>query len=224
MTKSKLTPKQPIEPAKSITEFEVSDGGTLCMANFDEAETRADFYEDVAGSSGSPMHLAEAMDECQPLAWAVESIYSDFRYEIEVDLKAAKDGGSRHKRRLTSLKARLKALPEEPEEGAPAWLLSLTSKEFEDRIVPEIDTWFSEPPDWDSEDGYLPEASTAQGAAKSFFEEMTGDELETLGVEIIEGDHPGSSYYAAELRGDIDAANRAATAAGIPVRFVVAKD
>ena len=37
---------------------------------------------------------------------------------------------------------------------------------------------------------------------------------------IVEGEHPGSTYYAAELRGDIDVANRAAEAAGLRVRFV----
>jgi hypothetical protein len=90
--------------------------------------------------------------------------------------------------------------------------------------VPDIETWFEEPPDWNFEDDYLPDSGTAQGAALAFFSDMAADELETLGVEIVEGDHPGSDYYAAELRGDIDAANRAAEKAGIPVRFVPAGD
>jgi hypothetical protein len=49
---------------------------------------------------------------------------------------------------------------------------------------------------------------------------MTGSDRDKLRVRIVEGDHPGSSYYAAELSGDIDEANRAAEAADIPVRFV----
>jgi hypothetical protein len=40
---------------------------------------------------------------------------------------------------------------------------------------------------------------------------------------VIDGEHPGSTYYAAELRVDIEEANRAAEAAGMPVRFVAAK-
>ena len=225
MTTSDKTPKQPPEPAEPITEFEVSDGGTLRMADFAEAETRAEFYEYVASFwSRSPKDLAEAMGECQPLAWAVQSIYSDFRDELEADLHNAQGAGSGHKRKLADLKARLEALPEEPEEGASAWLLSLASKEFEDRVVPEVEKWFGEPPDWRFEDDYLPESGTAQGAALEFFRDMAGDDLETLGVEVIEGEHPGSTYYAAELRGDIDEANRAAEAAGIPVRFVAATD
>ena len=227
MTENQKKAPKPLEPAEPITVFEVSDGGTLRMANYAEAKTRAEFYEYVAGFwSGSPKDLAEAMDECQPLAWAVHSIYSDFRYELEADLQDAQDAqdaGSGHKRKLANLKARLDALPEEPEEGAADWLLSLTSKEFEGRVVPEIEKWFGEPPDWGFEDDFLRESGTAQGAALEFFRDMAGDDLETLGVEVIEGEHPGSTYYAAELRGDIDEANRAAEAAGIPVRFVPAK-
>ncbi len=132
--------------------------------------------------------------------------------------------GSGSKRKLAALKARLEALPEEPEEGAEDWLLGLTGNQFEDRVVPVIETWFGEPPDWNYEDDYLPKSGTAQGAALKFFLDMAGDDLETLGVEVILGEHPGSTYYAAELRGDIEEANRAAEAAGIPVRFVAAGD
>jgi hypothetical protein len=57
-----------------------------------------------------------------------------------------------------------------------------------------------------------------------FFQSMDVDQLETLGVEVVEGEHPGSTYYAAELRNDIDQANRAAQQAGISVRFVAAKN
>ena len=38
--------------------------------------------------------------------------------------------------------------------------------------------------------------------------------MDALGVQIIEGDHPGSSYYAAELRQGIDYANQIARDSG----------
>lgn len=96
MTENRQTPKPRLEPAHPITEFEVSDGGTLRMANFAEAETRADFYEHIADFwSRSAQRLADAMDECQPLAWAVHSIYSDFRDELEADLRDAQGAGIR---------------------------------------------------------------------------------------------------------------------------------
>ena len=48
MAKSKKTAPQLKVPAEPITEFEVTEGGTLRMADYAEAETRAEFYEDVA--------------------------------------------------------------------------------------------------------------------------------------------------------------------------------
>jgi len=52
-----------------------------------------------------------------------------------------------------------------------------------------------------------------------FFEIMPHKLLGALGVIIIEGEHPGSSYYAAELRGNIDAANAVAARRALPFRF-----
>lgn len=221
MTKNAQPRKQPLEPNETVTEFVVNDGGVLGMAHYKEAETRADFYDSVAHWwSRSPKNLAHAMDDCQPLAWAVHSIYSDFRDELEGHLQDAQDAGSGSKRKVAGLTAQLKALAQEPEEGAPVWLMSLTSKEFEDRVVPDIEKWFGGAPNWSFEGDYLPDSGTAQGAALEFFRNMMPDELEALGVDVIEGEHPGSTYYAAKLRVDIDDANRAAEAAGLSIRFL----
>ncbi len=221
MAKSKKAAPQLKVPAEPITEFEVTEGGTLRMADYAEAETRAEFYEDVADRwEGSPQDLSDAMDDCQPLAWAVHSIYSDFRDEIVADIGAAETDAKHNKRRIAVLKERLKKLPEEPEEGASDWLLGLTTSEFEANVVPQIQEWFSEPPDWNFEDDYLPQTGTAQGAALEFFRSMDANSVDLLGVDIVEGEHPGSTYYAAELRGDIEAANTAAISCGLAVRFV----
>jgi hypothetical protein len=222
VTKPRQTPAPTArERAEPVTEFEVCDGGTLRVTNYPEAVTRADFYEDVADSwSDSPEDLVGAMDECEPLAWMVESIYSEFRNELEVHLQDAESAGKRLKQRLKHLKARLKALPAD---GPSVWILGMTSTEFQSQIVPEIKTWFEASPNWGSEDEYLAESGTAQGAALAIFRDMPTNELRTLGVKVVEGEHPGSTYYAAELCSTIEEANRAAETAGIPVRFVAAK-
>jgi hypothetical protein len=49
---------------------------------------------------------------------------------------------------------------------------------------------------------------------------MDYESLLLLGVEVIEGEHPGSTYYAADLRIGIEEANAAAEAARIPARFI----
>lgn len=222
------TPKKkdaPPSATEHVTEFEVDSGGTLSMLGHYQPETRAEFYEDVAEYwSGSPQALADAMDECQPLAWAVHSVYSEFRDELSSDVQEAQRAGTGHKKRLAALQARLRTMPEEPEDGVEAWLLALTTREFEEWVSSEIEKWFESPPDWAFEDDYLPQSGTAQGAAMEFFQSMDVDQLEALGIDVVEGEHPGSTYYAAELRNDIDQANRAAQQAGIPVRFVAAKN
>lgn len=207
-------------PSDPITEFEVTEGGTLRMADYAEAETRAEFYEDVTDRwNGSPQDLSDAMDECQPLAWVVNSTYSDFRDEVVADIGAAEIDAKQNKRRIAALKQRLKKMPEEPEEGATAWLLGLTTSEFEANVVPQIQEWFSEPPDWNFEDDYLPQTGTSQGAALEFFRSMDTDTVNLLGVDIVEGEHPSSTYYAAELRGDIEAANTVAVVHRLAVHF-----
>ena len=42
---------------------------------------------------------------------------------------------------------------------------------------------------------------------------------DALGVVIVEGDRPGSSYFAAELRNELADANAAAQRLGLPFRF-----
>ena len=203
-----------------IIDFDVNSSGTLSLSNFTELETRSEFYDSVSGSwSQSPADLAEAMDECPPLAWAVHSIYSEIREEIQFDFDAIAGKSGVWVKRSNALKVRLNAMPEEPEEGAESWLLTLTNSEFEEHVVPEIEKWFNSPPNWNWEDDYLPMNSTSQGAALEFFQAMDGEDLDVIGVVIVLGEHPGSTYYAAELEVELDVANKAAVKAGIPIRF-----
>lgn len=214
-----LTKAKNMKSQAPITDFTVDDSGTWRLENFVMRETRSEFYESVSDFwYESPTHLTEAMDECQPLAWAVHEIYTCVREEIKSDLDR-NCGDSLLLKRYSALKARLETMPEEPEEGVEAWLLLLTTSEFEEHVVPEIEEWFKSPPNWNFEDDYLPKDSTSQGAALKFFSEMAALDLDAISVDIIEGDHPGSTNYAAELRIDVNAANKAAEDAGIPVRF-----
>jgi hypothetical protein len=209
---------------EQLTEFEIDDSGTLTMADFWEPKIRSEFYESVYESwSESPAHLVDAMEDCEPLAWAVHSIYTEVRDEIQAALDEISETSGAFKKRTTALNARLKAMPEEPEDGVENWLLALTANEYEERIVPEIEKWFASPPNWNWEGDHLPRDGTAQGAALEFFQNMDGHVLEAIGVTIVEGEHPGSTYYAAELKCDVDAANKAAAAAGIQVRFKKSK-
>ena len=55
--------------------------------------------------------------------------------------------------------------------------------------------------------------------AKKYFECLDYKTLDGVGVQIIEGDHPGSTYYAAVLRQDVDYVNQVARSLGLKFRF-----
>ncbi len=84
-------------------------------------------------------------------------------------------------------------------EGIGAWLLETDLDEF----------------DYEYADR---NSNTAQGAARDFWQ-WGSEELRYFDVVIVDGDCPGSSYYAAELRGSVEVANRLAIEKGIPIRF-----
>lgn len=211
--------------AEDVSEFEVLEGGTLRVAGFIDAETRADFYVYDFGPEWerSPADLAAAMDVCTPLAWEVQSLYGDARDELLGEIDEAEYDEEPDDKRIALLRERLAAMPVEPEEGGKAWLLPVDKEYFSSTVVERIRDWLASPPDWGSyEDDYLLDLGTGQGegAAFAYFRSMDFNSLDTLGVVVVEGDHPGSTYYAAKLRCDIDEANKAAEAAGLPVRFV----
>jgi hypothetical protein len=92
-----------------------------------------------------------------------------------------------------------------------------------DPAICDLRKCLSKPPNLNFEDDYLPDCATAQGSALEYFREMDQDSLNLLGVKVIEGEHPGSTYYAAELHRTINEANLAAESAGLPVRYVTKK-
>lgn len=62
------------------------------------------------------------------------------------------------------------------------------------------------------------EQYNGQALAMRFFQDDVAfcDELD---IAIVEGDCPGSSYFAAELRIRVKEANKRAEVIGIPIRF-----
>lgn len=182
-----------------FTTFEVESSGTLRVAGFTNATQRKDFYPHIADWwDESTESLKQAISECPPLRWALEKIYWDQNEDSAPD-------------------------PAEDLKILHAWLDGASSENLEDQILPALRNWFEQPPKWSFEDDYLDTSTTTgQGAALSFFNGMEAEDLFLLGVEIIEGDRPGSSYMAAELTGDIDEANAAADEYGLPVRFIKA--
>lgn len=112
------------------------------------------------------------------------------------------------------------------EEGSLAWKIDqkFGSDAFEewirqmplDELNSEVRNWL----DMDLPCGFEHSLESGPvGEAYAFFLRQDSEILDALGVVIVEGDHPGSSYYAAELEISIEDANYAATTLNIPIKF-----
>ena len=65
----------------------------------------------------------------------------------------------------------------------------------------------------------MPLHAGPMGEAYAFFQNQDISTLRRLGISVVEGEHPGSSYYAAELRLTVESANNAAVMMDLPIRF-----
>lgn len=202
-------------------EFIVGDGGTLSMSGIPEPQTRSEVYEHIADDwQTSAQDLFDAMDQCEPLAWAVQSIYEEVRGQVESSLKLAVANRAFNQPRINALARRLSRMPDDPSEATGEWLLALSDEEFDEIIVPEIQEWFDAPPDPIHESDHWPETATPQSIAMAYWQQAEASLREALGVVIVEGEHPGSTYFAAELTQPIATANQRALDLKVSIRFV----
>ncbi len=81
-----------------------------------------------------------------------------------------------------------------------------------------IREWLDEDVDWSQSDSWL-SGWAGPDRAMSFFQDMDGKMLDALGVVIVEGDRPGSTYFAAVLRGKMEDANAVPEQEGLRFRM-----
>jgi hypothetical protein len=120
---------------------------------------------------------------------------------------------------LDLLNDELSAMPEDPADGVEDWLLGLNPEKFSQLILEKLNEWLSEEPDWAFEQDYIPEATSAYSAAYEYFREMDFVILDAIGVKVVEGQFPGSTYFAAELIISISEANKVAEDMCLEIRF-----
>jgi hypothetical protein len=200
---------------KGLYLFDVNEEGTLSVAGFAEPQTRADAYATDAIEL-EDIDTLQKFAERTSLGNRLQDCYTGYRDGLVDELEEASTAALRR-----TLKKRLAKLPDDPDTGWMTWLEVEPEKaqaEFADIVADYLD----EPPDWGNEFDWMPDSATAQGEAYRYFSTTDQDQLETLGVIIVEGDCPGSSYIAAELQVTVEEANRAAQAADIPIRFKAA--
>ena len=202
--------------------FKVNDHGTLIEEGVMEPETWGDVFDYLTGGEfKDPETTIEELQGCYPL-----SVYLDDQLDKEIETLEwdvdddPDDLTQESQKALAQLKEKieaLKALREDYEAPWQEWM-ALEGKEGLTKFKELVEEWLAEPIDWMMEE-WIPISSGAQGAAFSFFESQPYELLNEIGVVTVDGEHPGSSYVAAELRSNIDDANAAAERLGLPFRF-----
>lgn len=208
---SRMTPA----PA-ALTFYEVAEFGTITYPGVAQPKTRADVFESISPSAiHSTEDLITQVEDCSPLACYFSELAADHLEEIEAEL-AAEDGalGLMKRRRLAFLAA---ALRHDPDTGWCDWVKHEGDPGLAS-FKEHIQDWLEEDINWDESD-WFDDCWSGQSAALGTFSNVDANILKALGVVIVEGEHPGSSYYAAELRGDMAQANLKAQELGLDFRF-----
>ena len=152
--------------------------------------------------------------------WHFASLAADRLSEIEQELEDDDSMlGVTARRRLAFLAA---ALRHDPDDGWQHWVthegdpgLASFRQHIQDWLDEDVDLYESE---------YFDNLWNGQSVSLEFFSSLESSICEALGVELVYGEHPGSSYYAAELKVDIEQANAAAESLGLDFRFQAEDD
>jgi hypothetical protein len=163
----------------------------------------------------STADLIDQVKSCQPLAWYFTELAASRLEDIEAELDDDDSGiGLMARRRLAILAV---ALRQDPDNGWRDWVKhegDLGLADFKENIQ----DWLDEEVHWDESD-WFDACWSGQSACLAFFNDLDPGVRRALGVVVVEGEHPGSSYYAAELRHDIPLANLMAQSLGLKFRF-----
>jgi len=194
--------------------FEVNDHGTLVDADIAAPETWADLFDITTRDFKDPEWIIREIQRCYPLAVYLDRQLDKEIESLEEDLTT---GPSENPKALQKKIEALKELRDEYEGPWQDWI-ELEGKEGIAKFKGLVDDWLTDPIDW-MQSELFPVRSGPQGGALGFFQDQAYELLDALGVVIVEGEHPSSTYYAAELRQDVEKANQVAEELGLPFRF-----
>ncbi|MDO9597018.1 MAG: hypothetical protein Q7J47_04785 [Azoarcus sp.] len=185
-----------IEAARTWDLFVVGEYRTLWYANFEEPTTRYEAYGFCEVSDVSESIVERHCDMYEP----IQQLYRDHLRKQDPALEAA-------------------VIDELADVNWLEWYREAKGSD-QSAIESILDSWLCDAPDpcqeW--EDYYA--NGDAQGAAYTRFQREDSELMDALGIVVIEGDCPGSSYFAAQLHTPVEEANRIAAERGWSIRFV----
>ena len=194
--------------------YEVNEYGTIVDPSVQEPEIRRDVFDICTKGIKTSDDLIRAIQDCTPLESYFQQLGQERKYEVEEQLDIVRGLKKQH----------LKALSDALDDYDSGWIdwLKLEGQKSIRKHVNVIEEWLSDPVDWSESDSFTSSYS-GQEQAKLFFHYEDQNVLEELGIVIVEGCHPGSTYYAAELRNDVDNANITARKLRLKYRFKTAQ-
>lgn len=196
--------------------FEVDENGTLIEDGVAEPEVWGDVFDYIVPTDfNDPSSIIQDFERCYPLTAYIDSQLDCEIEDIEDKLYLTEDAAE--KAFLQGKLTTLRQFRDEHDEPWADWI-ELEGNAGCQKFKAMYDEWLNEPIDWRMSE-WIPDQATSQGAAFSFFDAQPQELLSALGVVIVDGEHPGSSYVAAELRKDIDEANAQAAMLQLPFRF-----
>jgi len=215
--------------------FEVDQYGTLRVYGAPTPGTWRELFGVCDGDFTTPEHMSTLADTIPPLAEMLQGIaerecallegsLDDWDDDVEDRDEEALDPEQRREAEARRLHhdqtLDLIAQVQGSDDGWLAWARTLPADRLAE-LEQTIDTWLKRPVDF----GDLISRGIflgPQGDALRFFQELGAADLDDLGVRLVYGDCPGSTYYAAELILAPGIASARAEAAGLPVRFLAA--
>lgn len=205
-----------------LTYYSVTSHGAIIVPDILEPKIRADVFEqvDLMGVH-SRQELILLIDACQPLARHFRDLslsYLDAHTQAPTFLDKL---GAQRSQRLCSEQLILEVLRRDPEEGWQKWI-DYSGDSGLEGFLQSVRDWLHADIDW-NECEHFDVMWNGQAAARAYFEDLPCAILKALGVRIIDGDVPGSTYRAAELLKGIDEANEIAELLELDFRFEAAK-
>lgn len=191
--------------------FEVDEGGTLTLLGAEELICHRQIFTDIEPDRLlSATDLIDAIEGTYPLQAHIERLF-----ETE---SSARDAHP-YICSVLSSSAPESVWPSDNEDSCwQSWIEGLSTEGLV-KVRGHIESWLDDDVDWAYVE-YFPTTIGPQGEALSYFESVPSTELDVLGIHLVYGDHPSSSYYAAELRSDIEVANTRAAERGLSFRFL----
>jgi hypothetical protein len=192
--------------------FYVDEAGTLTECDFKEPKINSELFDKISiDRIATPEDIIDEVEYYDALVEHFRRLARDEQDKLTQRIELQDYRDDKELQRMKRLAEEL----EDEDEGWKKWIKT-EGDEGTPRFKKVIVDWLAAPIEW-TED--MPDNATAQDSAKCFFEHEDLATLDKLNVSIVEGEYPGSTYYAAELSGTVEKANEIAQQLGLSYRF-----